>query len=164
MHGDRPGLWTLGQLFQPGSLWSSDDAALGSAHRSESAHRAVSEPAYDETTRFHPTFLYESLWNIGVVAVLLLIERRFRRFLRTGDIFLLYGIFYSLGRVWIEGLRTDSLCSNGVGGSCDGSLRTAQVVSLLVIVGFSAASRLPPSAQATDRQPPSTVSVESLPS
>lgn len=93
---------------------------------------------YDETTRFHPTFLYESLWNFAVVGVLLLIERRFRRSLRTGDIFLLYGIFYSLGRVWIEGLRTDSLCTNAVGGSCDGSLRTAQVVSLVVIVVFSA--------------------------
>jgi phosphatidylglycerol:prolipoprotein diacylglycerol transferase len=96
------------------------------------------EAPYDETTRFHPTFLYESLWNFAVVAALLLIERRFRRALRTGDIFLLYGIFYSLGRVWIEGLRTDSLCSSGVGGSCEGSLRTAQVVSLVVIVVFSA--------------------------
>jgi phosphatidylglycerol:prolipoprotein diacylglycerol transferase len=95
-------------------------------------------PPYGETTRFHPTFLYESIWNAGVVIVLLLIERRFRRQLRTGDIFLLYGILYSLGRLWIEGLRTDSLCSNGIGGSCAGSLRTAQVVSVVIIVVFSA--------------------------
>ena len=90
---------------------------------------------YGEATRFHPTFLYESLWNAGVVIVLLLVERRFRRQLRLGDLFLLYLIFYSLGRIWIEGLRTDSLCTDGVGGSCAGALRTAQVVSLVVIVG-----------------------------
>ena len=109
--------------------------------------------AYGEATRFHPTFLYESLWNVGVVAALLWIERRFRGHVRTGDTFLLYGILYSLGRVWIEGLRTDSLCSNGVGGSCDGALRTAQVVSLVVILVFSAVLvfrhvRRPPSAPA----------------
>lgn len=93
---------------------------------------------FGEATRFHPTFLYESLWNVGVLVALLLVERRFRRQLLTGDIFLLYGIFYSLGRLWIEGLRTDSLCLDGVGGSCDGALRTAQVVSVIAIVGFSA--------------------------
>ncbi|MDQ5853306.1 MAG: prolipoprotein diacylglyceryl transferase [Chloroflexota bacterium] len=92
---------------------------------------------YGEATRFHPTFLYESIWNAGVVAALLLIERRFRRRLLDGDLFLIYGILYSLGRLWIEGLRTDSLCSNGIGGSCAGAFRTAQVVSLAVIVGFS---------------------------
>ncbi len=93
---------------------------------------------YNEATRFHPTFLYESLWNTGVLIALLLVERRFRRQLLHGDVFLLYGIFYSLGRIWIEGLRTDSLCASGIGGSCDGSLRTAQVVSIVVIVAFSA--------------------------
>jgi phosphatidylglycerol:prolipoprotein diacylglycerol transferase len=113
------------------------------------------DPAvYGEATRFHPTFLYESLWNAGVVAALLLMERRFQSHWRTGDTFLLYGILYSLGRVWIEGLRTDSLCSNGVGGSCDGALRTAQVVSLLVILVFSAVyvyrhRRRPPTAPAS---------------
>lgn len=93
---------------------------------------------YGEATRFHPAFLYESLWNAGVVVTLLLIERRFRRWLLHGDLFLLYGITYSLGRVWIEGLRTDSLCSNGVGGACAGAFRTAQVVSLVAIIVFSA--------------------------
>lgn len=92
---------------------------------------------YGEATRFHPTFLYESLWNAGVIVALLLLERRFRRRLLPGDVFLLYGILYSLGRVWIEGLRTDSLCTSGVGGSCTGALRTAQVVSLVVIASFS---------------------------
>ena len=92
---------------------------------------------YGEATRFHPTFLYESIWNAGVLVALLLLERRFRRRLLPGDVFLLYGILYSLGRVWIEGLRTDSLCTSGVGGSCTDALRAAQVVSLVVIAGFS---------------------------
>ena len=91
-------------------------------------------PPYSPETRFHPTFLYESLWNVGVIVTLLLIERRFRRHLLPGDLAMLYGIIYSAGRFWIEGLRTDSLCSNGIGGSCAGALRTAQVVSLVAVV------------------------------
>jgi phosphatidylglycerol:prolipoprotein diacylglycerol transferase len=93
---------------------------------------------YGEATRFHPTFLYESLWNFGVVAALFWIERRFRRRLLSGDIVMLYGILYSIGRFWIEGLRTDSLCIDGVGGSCEGALRTAQVVSIVAIGVLSA--------------------------
>lgn len=89
-----------------------------------------------ESTRFHPTFLYESLWNVLVLFSLLAIERRFRGWLRKGDIFLLYGIIYSIGRFLIEGLRTDSLCLSGVGGSCAGSLRTAQLTALVTIAIF----------------------------
>jgi phosphatidylglycerol:prolipoprotein diacylglycerol transferase len=84
---------------------------------------------------FHATFLYESLWNLTGVGLLLLLERRLRGWLRTGDIALFYAIYYGIGRLWIEGLRTDSLCTNGVGGSCADALRAAQVVSLLLIVG-----------------------------
>ncbi len=69
------------------------------------------------------------------VGLLLWIERRLRGWLRTGNIALFYAIYYGIGRLWIEGLRTDSLCTNGVGGSCEGALRTAQIVSLLLIVG-----------------------------
>ena len=90
-----------------------------------------------ETTRFHPTFLYESLWNVAVLYGLLLIERRVRR-LRRGDLVLCYAILYSIGRLVIESLRTDSLCTNGIGGSCEGALRTAQVVAIVTIVGCGA--------------------------
>ncbi|BAS12711.1 prolipoprotein diacylglyceryl transferase [Arthrobacter sp. Hiyo8] len=56
-------------------------------------------------TLFHPTFLYESLWNIVGVVVLLVLDRRFH--FRRGRLFWLYAIYYTLGRVWIEALRID---------------------------------------------------------
>lgn len=61
---------------------------------------------YAADTLFHPTFLYESLWNLVGVALLLLIDRRFK--LRRGRLFWLYAIYYTLGRVWIEALRIDT--------------------------------------------------------
>jgi phosphatidylglycerol:prolipoprotein diacylglycerol transferase len=95
---------------------------------------------YPAGTLFHATFLYESVWNVLGGLLLLLLDRRMgsgvpaeRRRLRPGDLLLVYGIIYSLGRYWIEGLRTDSLCLNGVGGECAGSLRVAQLVSLALI-------------------------------
>ena len=73
---------------------------------------------------YHPTFLYESLWNILGVVVLLLLRRVN---LRRGEIFLSYLIWYSIGRFFIEGLRTDSLMLTE-------TLRMAQVISLVLIV------------------------------
>jgi phosphatidylglycerol:prolipoprotein diacylglycerol transferase len=73
---------------------------------------------------FHPTFLYESLWNVGVFAILIFAFLRFPK-LRTGTITMFYAIVYSLGRFWIEGLRMDSLMVGG--------LRTAQIISLSAI-------------------------------
>jgi prolipoprotein diacylglyceryl transferase len=61
--------------------------------------------AAEET--FHPTFLYESLWNVLVCCVLLVIARRAWRRLRPGVIFACYLVGYSLGRFPIEGLRVD---------------------------------------------------------
>lgn len=73
---------------------------------------------------YHPTFLYESLWNI-LIFILLLILRRYNP--RRGVIFLTYAIGYSIGRYFIEGLRTDSLYIVG-------ELRTAQFVSITTII------------------------------
>lgn len=78
---------------------------------------------------FHPTFLYESLWNLLVFALLLTLFFRGlqgRPRLKVGTLFLVYLATYSLGRVWIEGFRTDSLRL--------GVLRIAQVVSLTGII------------------------------
>lgn len=93
---------------------------------------------YPPPTLFHATFLYESLWNLGGFGLLLWLERRFASRLRDGDMVLFYAIWYGLGRLWIEGLRIDSLCTNGVGGGCEGALRMAQIVSLLFVIGGGA--------------------------
>ncbi len=56
-------------------------------------------------TLFHPTFLYESLWSLAGVGLLLLADRKFG--LRGGRMFWLYAAYYTLGRLWIEILRID---------------------------------------------------------
>jgi phosphatidylglycerol:prolipoprotein diacylglycerol transferase len=99
---------------------------------------------YPPSTLFHATFLYESLWNAVGFVLLIVADRRYghgapaeQRRLLPGDLFFLYAIYYSLGRFWIEGLRTDSLCVNGIGGECAGSLRAAQIVSIsLILLGL----------------------------
>ena len=77
---------------------------------------------------FHPTFLYESLWNLGVFAILITLFfwglKQSHR-LKPGTLIAVYLIGYSLGRVWIEWLRTDSLML--------GPLKVAQVISLAAI-------------------------------
>ncbi|MFC9354109.1 prolipoprotein diacylglyceryl transferase [Arthrobacter sp. NPDC057013] len=60
---------------------------------------------YPADTLFHPTFLYESLWNIAGVLILLALDRRFH--FRRGRLFWLYAMYYTLGRVWIEAMRID---------------------------------------------------------
>jgi phosphatidylglycerol---prolipoprotein diacylglyceryl transferase len=70
---------------------------------------------------YHPTFLYESVWNLAGLAILLGLFYRYPN-LKRGSLFLSYVIFYSLGRFWIEGLRMDSLML--------GPLRVAQFISL----------------------------------
>lgn len=62
-------------------------------------------------TFHHPTFLYESLWSF--TGVLLLIGLRRLRSVRSGEVFISYLIWYSIGRFFIEGLRTDSLAYQG---------------------------------------------------
>jgi phosphatidylglycerol:prolipoprotein diacylglycerol transferase len=62
-------------------------------------------------TYYHPTFLYESLWNLA--GLLLLFWLRRRPFLRAGELFMSYFIWYSLGRFFVEGVRTDSLAFAG---------------------------------------------------
>lgn len=59
-----------------------------------------------EYIQVHPTFLYEGLWNVGVLLFLFWFRKR-KKF--NGEVFLMYLIGYGLGRIWIEGLRTDQL-------------------------------------------------------
>ncbi|MDO4262335.1 MAG: prolipoprotein diacylglyceryl transferase [Eubacteriales bacterium] len=60
----------------------------------------------EQFIQVHPTFLYESLWNLGVICFLYWYRKR-KKF--QGELFLTYLLGYGLGRVWIEGLRTDQL-------------------------------------------------------
>lgn len=68
----------------------------------DAAHRPE---GYEQFATFHPTFLYELLWNVGVCLLLLWAGRRFR--LGRGKTFALYVVLYALGRFWIEALRID---------------------------------------------------------
>lgn len=75
----------------------------------------------------HPTFLYESLWNLLGFVLLSWLARRGRRF--DGQLFLSYVLWYGVGRAMIEGLRSDSLYFFDTG------LRTSQLLGLVSAVG-----------------------------
>jgi prolipoprotein diacylglyceryl transferase len=81
---------------------------------------------------FHPTFLYELLWNLAMAVVLVVLDRRFR--LGHGQVFALYVMLYSAGRFWIEALRIDTV--NRIGGFRlnNYTAAIAFVVALLVLL------------------------------
>ncbi len=80
------------------------------------------------TIYVHPTFLYESLWNlVGFLALRVWTRRRRRRY--DGQGLLLYFFWYGLGRAWIEGLRTDSLMLGSTG------IRVSQLLSAVLCLG-----------------------------
>ena len=62
---------------------------------------------YKDAESFHPTFLYESIWDVLVFITLLFVARRFANRLKNGDVFLLYVCLYSVGRFFVETLRID---------------------------------------------------------
>lgn len=78
---------------------------------------------YIDGAYYHPTFLYESLWCI-LGFILLLLIRKFYKSLKTGQLTCVYMMWYSIGRVFIESLRTDSLMI--------GSFKVAQLVSIIM--------------------------------
>lgn len=73
----------------------------------------------------HPTFLYESAWNL-LVLLLLLLYTRHKRF--QGEVFLLYLLGYGLGRAWIEGMRTDQLWIPGT------EIPVSQVLAVVLVI------------------------------
>ena len=83
-------------------------------------------PGVASGTTFHPTFLYESLWNLGLCFTLLWIDRRFAP--QRGRLFAMYVAGYGLGRFWIEGLRIDDAKEFG-------PFRLNQWMALVLIAG-----------------------------
>lgn len=73
----------------------------------------------------HPTFLYEGLWNLGVLLFLLWFRKRKKW---DGQMMAVYFIGYGIGRFWIEGLRTDSLYFMGTG------IRVSQLLALILVL------------------------------
>ena len=79
-----------------------------------------------ETTRFHPVFLYESLWNLAGCLLLVFLARRPASRLKDGDVFSLYLVIYGLGRLLVESLRPDAWLLGGI--------PTAQIVAVGAII------------------------------
>jgi phosphatidylglycerol:prolipoprotein diacylglycerol transferase len=125
--------WQLADIVAPALVLGQAIGRWGNFFNSEAFGRptdlpwklyippAQRPPGLADVAYYHPTFLYESLWNLGVFVWGLRHPGR----LKVGTIFLVYFAAYSLGRLWIEGLRLDSLML--------GPLKMAQVVSLVGI-------------------------------
>ncbi|MFE4809750.1 prolipoprotein diacylglyceryl transferase [Peribacillus simplex] len=117
----------LGQAIGRWGNFMNQEAHGGEITRSflENMHlpEFIINQMYINGAYYHPTFLYESIWNIAGVIILLSLRKVN---LRRGELFLTYVIWYSIGRYYIEGLRTDSLMLTE-------SLRIAQVISIVLI-------------------------------
>ena len=90
----------------------------------------IDENVFDQilegTLGVHPTFFYESMWNLIGIILLVFVVKKFRKF--DGQMFFGYMIWYGIGRFWIEGLRTDSLYVPGT------DLRISQAVAIATVV------------------------------
>lgn len=117
--------WKWGDIIAPSIILGQAIGRWGNYFNQEAYGRETTLPwaMYIDGAWRHPTFLYESIWNLGVFGILLLLRRKIRF---SGELVLWYFLLYSSGRLWIEGLRTDSLMI--------GPLRVAQAVSLSAIV------------------------------
>ena len=82
----------------------------------------------------HPTFLYESLWCL-MVLVVMLVYRKYKKF--DGEVFLLYLFGYGAGRFWIEGLRTDQLLIPGWGFPVSQALAGVLVIGSLLLIFYN---------------------------
>ena len=137
---NRISFWQLADLIAPSLILGQAIGRWGNFFNSEAFGKPTNLPwklyiappyrpvEFFDSAYFHPTFLYESLWDIGVFILLLSLFfwglKNYNR-LKTGTLAAVYLISYSLGRVWIEWLRTDSLML--------GPFKIAQLVSLSAI-------------------------------
>lgn len=132
--------WQLADIIAPSLILGQAIGRWGNFMNQEAHGGPMSEAAYEnfhqylpdfimnqmciDGVLYYPTFLYESFWNI-LVFILLLVLRKYNPL--RGEVFISYVLFYSVGRFFIEGLRTDSLYF--------GPLRQAQLLSLVLIIG-----------------------------
>ena len=138
---NKVSFWQLADLVAPSVILGQAIGRWGNFFNSEAFGSPTDLPwklyipierrplGYADFDYFHPTFLYESLWNLMVFGLLLFLffrDLQGKPKLKVGTLFLVYMAAYSSGRIWIEGLRTDSLML--------GPLRIAQFVSLVGIV------------------------------
>ncbi|HLR73582.1 MAG TPA: prolipoprotein diacylglyceryl transferase [Pseudogracilibacillus sp.] len=131
--------WQLADIIAPSLILGQAIGRWGNFMNQEAHGGPMSEAAYEnfhqylpdfimnqmciDGIMYYPTFLYESLWNILIFIILILL-RKYNPL--RGNIFLSYVILYSIGRFFIEGLRTDSLYF--------GPIRQAQLFSITLIV------------------------------
>jgi prolipoprotein diacylglyceryl transferase len=101
---------------------------------------------YPAGTTFHPTFLYECLWDLSIFGLLLAVDRRFK--LGHGRMLALYVMGYTLGRGWIETLRIDTVELNDVHG-LRFNVWTSIVLFVVAAVYFVVCLRLRPGQEET---------------
>lgn len=87
--------------------------------------------AYPDAETFHPTFLYEALWNVGIIVFLLVLERRTK--LRKGTLFFLYALLYGVIRFLTELLRTDTTF-RFLGLSRNGWVSIAVIIGMITLL------------------------------
>ncbi len=139
-HGIR--LRVLADAIAPGLLLAQAIGRVGNYFNQELYGRPTDLPwgleidpshypqglSFPAGTTFHPTFLYEALWNLAGIALLLYLDRRYR--LGYGRVFALYVMIYTTGRGWIEALRIDTIELDDVLG-----LRWGVWMSIILFVG-----------------------------
>ena len=136
----KASFWQLADILAPSLILGQAIGRWGNFMNQEAHGGPISEAAYTnfhqylpdfimnqmwiDGVTYHPTFLYESFWNM-VVFIFLLVLRRYNPL--RGEVFLSYVITYSIGRFFVEGMRTDSLYI--------GEIRVAHLISILLVVG-----------------------------
>ena len=128
--------WKVVDIIAPSMILGQAIGRWGNFINQEAYGKIVSSNYFDNFPDFiknqmfiegyyrQPTFLYESLWNLLVFSVLLFLRRR--KFIKNGDIFAFYLILYSIGRFFIEKMRTDSLMFEGI--------MVARLISIVLIL------------------------------
>jgi len=126
----KENFWTLADIVAPSLILGQAIGRWGNFANQE-AHGGPTDLPWGimiDGVKVHPTFLYESIWNLLVFGFLLWYRRK--KATVEGEIFVLYLMLYSVGRFFIEGLRTDSLML--------GPFRVAQLISLAIIISGGA--------------------------